>query len=232
MTLATAIIVAGGKGLRMQSDIRKQYLKLGKLPILSHTILAVDACPAITHINLVIPESDQLFCEKNILSPIDCRAPINLVPGGETRQESVYKGLVSIVKSDGIVVIHDGVRPFVTVDQVNRCIEGADSHGACILGIPLKETLKSCDSHAMIEHTIERNGLWLAQTPQAFQFDLIKKAHDIALSEKFQSTDDASLIEHIGHPVKIIAGNPYNIKITTPDDFILAKSLLLQLING
>jgi len=226
MSLVSAIIVAGGKGLRMNAAVRKQYLKLGNLPILSQTILAIDACPSVSKIYLAVPEEDRILCKETVLAPIQVRCPVQLVSGGKIRQESVYNGLLAISEQDGIVLIHDGVRPFVTVDQVMRCINGAQTCGACILGIPVKETLKRCDNRGNIEKTVDRTSLWLAQTPQAFNFQLIKKAHDLAASENFTGTDDASLVERMGERVAVIPGSIFNIKITTPADYSMAKALL------
>ena len=146
MAFVSAIIVAGGSGDRMKTDIRKQYLKLGNLSILSRTILSIDACPAIANIYLVIPKEDHLFCKESILALIHIRSDIHLVPGGKIRQESVYNGLQAIPEQDGIVLIHDGVRPFITVDQINQCIKSAEIYGACILGVPVSDTLKSLDN--------------------------------------------------------------------------------------
>jgi 2-C-methyl-D-erythritol 4-phosphate cytidylyltransferase len=226
MPLVSAIIVAGGMGLRMNSDVRKQYLNLGGLPILSRTILAINHCAAVDQIYLVVPGQDFALCESFVLAPIQCRSQVHLVPGGKTRQESVYNGISAITEKNGIVLIHDGVRPFVTIDQLDRCIKEAQENGACILGIPLKDTLKSCDSTGYITHTIARGELWLAQTPQAFQFDLILNAHKHAASKGVQATDDAMLVEVLGQSVKVIAGSTHNIKITTPEDLILAQALL------
>jgi len=226
MDFVSAIIVAGGSGTRMNADVRKQYLKLGNLPIISRTILAIDACPSVAHIYLVIPKNDCIFCKNSILSPLRLRSKIDIVPAGKIRQESVFNGLSAIDQQDGIVLIHDGVRPFITVDMVNQCIEGAKEYGACILGVPISDTLKFSDDFGMILKTVDRNFMWLAQTPQAFQFGLIKKAHDFAVSKDFVGTDDASLLEFIGERVKIIPGSISNIKITTPEDLSMAQALI------
>jgi 2-C-methyl-D-erythritol 4-phosphate cytidylyltransferase len=224
MNFVSAIIVAGGSGRRMGADIRKQYLEIGGSPIISRTILAIDACPAIKNIYLVIPEEDHLFCQESILSSIHVRSFIKLVSGGKIRQESVHNGLSAIDTHDGIVLIHDGVRPFIAVDQINNCIKGAERFGACILGVPVSDTLKHTDAQGDIAKTVDRNFMWLAQTPQAFQYQLIKKAHDYAVLNGFQGTDDASLVEQVGERVRMIPGSVFNIKITTPEDFLIAQA--------
>lgn len=230
MLSVSAVIVAGGKGVRMHSDLRKQYLMLGDLPIISHTLAAFDSCPLINRIYLVIPEIDFDFCNKNILAPICLTSDIQLVSGGKERQESVYNGLSAITHKVDIVVIHDAVRPFVTPKQINACIHGAQEEGGCIVGIPANDTLKKVDTDAYVIDTMQRVNIWQAQTPQAFAYHLIKKAHDVALSEGFTGTDDASLVERLGKRVKIIFGSPYNIKITNPEDLSIAHAILKHVI--
>jgi len=221
----SAVIVAGGKGERMNTDHPKQYLMLGDSPILSHTLLSIDKCPLISSIYLVVPEGDRDFCKTHILETVQLNSRIRLVSGGNSRQESVYNGLSAIKQTDGIVVIHDGVRPFVSPDYIKKCIIVAEIQDACILALPVSDTLKIADTDGTIMHTLERQGMWLAQTPQTFKFELIKKAHDYALLKGFEGTDDASLIEYMGGSVKLIHGSPKNIKITTQDDFSLAKAI-------
>jgi 2-C-methyl-D-erythritol 4-phosphate cytidylyltransferase len=149
-----------------------------------------------------------------------------LVIGGARRQDSVYNSLKTIETDDGVVLIHDGVRPFVNPEHLVACIKGAQKHGACILGIPTFDTVKHVDSKNEIIRTQKRDTLWLAQTPQAFQLKLIKEAHDIAKHEGFMGTDDASLVERLGKVVKIISGSRSNIKITSQEDLKLAQALL------
>ena len=223
----SAVIVAGGNGIRMQADIRKQYLILGKLPILCHTLAVFAASPLIHHIYLVVPETDFNFCEKEVIPAVGCHhPPVHLVAGGGNRQESVYHGLSAVGDADGIVVIHDGVRPFVTPQEIEDCLRGAENDGACILGIPAVDTLKKVDEESFISQTLARQHIWRAQTPQAFQYQLIKKAHDRAISKGVIGTDDASLVERMGFRVRMIPGSPCNIKITTPEDLMMAQGIL------
>jgi len=223
--MVAAIIVAAGKGLRMQDALRKQYLPLAGLPILAHTLTVLGKCQLISRIYLVIPQDDFDFCRARILNRIKI-ANVNLVAGGARRQESVYRGLQQLERGCRIVVIHDGVRPFVPPDQITACIDGARKYGACILGIPAYDTLKQVDQSGTIVNTTARDAIWLAQTPQAFRCDLIKKAHDQAQLEGYQGTDDASLVERLGLPVKIIRGSRSNIKITTREDLEIARALI------
>lgn len=225
MTTVSAIIVAAGKGRRMNAAAPKQYLILGGLPILSHTMLAVDACPEVDDICLVVPESDIDYCRKAVLAPIYLRVPVKMIAGGPQRQESVYNGLSSLVSDNGIVLIHDGVRPFVGVDEIRRCIDAAKIHGACIPGLPVSDTLKAVDDGGDIIRTIDRGLLWHAQTPQAFQCRLIKDAHEKAKCEGVTGTDDAFLVERLGEKVHIVSGSIFNIKITTPEDLKMAEAI-------
>jgi 2-C-methyl-D-erythritol 4-phosphate cytidylyltransferase len=224
--MVVAIIVAAGQGLRMQNPQRKQYLPLADLPILAHTLTVVDGCDPVDRISLVIPAEDFDFCRQNILDPIKPSHPVELVAGGTRRQESVYNGLRQIAPDCDVVVIHDGVRPFVDPDQLTACLNGAREYGACILGIPAYDTLKQVDKYEYIVDTIARDAIWLAQTPQAFRYDLIKKAHDQARVDGYLGTDDASLVERLGGAVKILRGSRNNLKITTEEDLKIARALL------
>ncbi len=224
--MVSALVVAGGKGERMRADIRKQYLTLDGLAILSRTLLAFAELPVIAKVLLVVPENDFDFCLRLIIPPIENRVPIELIAGGEKRQQSVFNGLTAIHEASGIVVIHDGVRPFLPLRQTEEAIRWAEKEGGCILGIPVVDTIKNIDHDGYISKTMPRNDVWHAQTPQVFQCSLIKKAHDHALLQGFSGTDDASLVENIGGRVKMIYGSPHNIKITTPEDLIIAQGLL------
>ena len=224
--MVAAIVVAAGKGIRMQDPLRKQYLSLAGLPILTHTLSVFSDCDLIDLIYLVIPQDDFDFCRENILTSDKLLRPIHLVCGGARRQDSVYNGLKEVGPDVGIVVIHDGVRPFVQKDQLVACIDGARKFGACILGIPAYDTLKQTDASNCIVTTLKRNNVWLAQTPQAFRCELIREAHDRARIGGYTATDDASLVEHMGVKVKIINGSRLNIKITSREDLKIAEGLL------
>ncbi len=224
--MAVALIVAGGKGLRMGQSRAKQYLMLAGRPIIAHTLAAMAACRLIERIYLVIPPDDISFCRQAILPPLALPLPICLVAGGAERQGSVYNGLKAVGRFAGIVVIHDGVRPLVTPDLIANCIMEAHIHGACIVGIPATDTLKQIASPGVITATLARSGVWLAQTPQAFNFDLIFKVHQHAAQSGRVATDDAMLLEQCGQTVRIIQGSRINLKITTPEDLELAKALL------
>ncbi len=223
---AIGIIVAGGQGVRMDAGMRKQYLILNGLPILSRTILALAAVHEIQAIYLVAPKSDFAYCQSEVLAPIALDQKIMLVPGGKSRQESVYNGLFALSGEESIAVIHDGVRPFAEPACIQACIQAAGAHGACIAGVPAIDTIKQVTEAGFVANTLDRKALWMAQTPQAFDLKYIRKAHEHARETGFSATDDASVIEHYGGAVQMIRGSPFNIKITTPADLKLAQLML------
>jgi len=231
------IIVAAGKGLRMGAATKKQYLCLDEIPILTHTIMAFDRCDSIHEIILVIPEKDQHYCQKYIIDPFVFTKNIHIAQGGKKREDSVSNGLKMICEriesvNKTIVMIHDGVRPFVDDSIIKNCINGAIQYGACIPAVKITDTIKQVSSDKeinagfFIQKTISRESLYGAQTPQTFKLDFILKAYDHAKKNGFSGTDDASLIEHLGHNVYITKGSNLNIKITTPEDLVLGKYLL------
>jgi 2-C-methyl-D-erythritol 4-phosphate cytidylyltransferase len=224
--MINALIVAAGKGLRMQSEVPKQYLLLAGDPILCHTLRVFDRCDAIDAICLVVAESDLAFCREEILPSAGLGKPIMLVAGGVERHHSVYNGLQAMDPGTEIVAIHDGVRPFVDGALIRASIDGARRFGACIVAIPARDTLKRADSSNLIIDTLDRGTVWLAQTPQAFRYSLIRQAHESARRTGYTGTDDAVLVERMGQPVKVIEGSPLNIKITSPQDFKLAAAIL------
>jgi 2-C-methyl-D-erythritol 4-phosphate cytidylyltransferase len=223
--MVSAIIVAAGQGIRMKDTMRKQYLDLSGRPVLAHSIMTFDSCSLVDEIFLVIPKEDVEYCQKKILSLLDLNNQVNLVCGGAKRQDSVYNGLQAINKNTDTVVIHDGVRPFIQLEALKECIIGSKKFGACILGTPASDTLKRVDKSDIIETTLSRENIWLAQTPQVFRFDLILKAHETARRDGYVGTDDASLVERLGEDVKIINGGRFNIKITKKEDLAIAKAM-------
>lgn len=224
--MVSAIVVAAGKGIRMNEVVPKQYLELGGISLVSHSLLTFDACPEIEDILLVVPQEDVDYCRKNIIMPLNLKKKIRLVSGGSHRQVSVYNGLMEIDRKTTTVVIHDGVRPFVRPDHLTSCIQCAKAFAACILAIPVSDTLKHVVETDVIEKTLPRDTVWLAQTPQAFQYNLIVKAHETARQNGFIGTDDALLVERIGKDVKVIRGSQTNIKITTKEDLAVAQAML------
>jgi 2-C-methyl-D-erythritol 4-phosphate cytidylyltransferase len=221
----SAIIVAGGKGIRMGAAVRKQYMLLAGRPIVCLTVEVFDACSCIDDIFLVVPPDDLGVCAEKWMASLTLHKRIHLVAGGVERQDSVYRGIQAVGGACDVVVIHDAVRPFVSLQMIESCVAEARTSGACIIGMPAMETAKQVNS-GEIERTLDRNTIWLAQTPQAFNFDLIRAAHETARSDLFMGTDDAMLVERLGRKVRILPGSRLNIKITTPEDLALAEGII------
>lgn len=222
----SAIVVAAGKGRRLDTGVRKQYLRIAGRSILAHTLARIDACLHVKSIYLVVPAADFEYCRQQILPEVDLRSPLTLVAGGEERQNSVCNALKALKDSGGLVAVHDGVRPLVAPDLVAECVRCAAQCGACVPGIPADDTIKKIDAQSWVTETVDRKGLWLVQTPQVFRADLLHRAHQQALRDGCSGTDDAALVERLGHRVKIIAGSKTNVKITTASDLKIAEALL------
>jgi len=238
---ADAVIVSAGKGLRFMEgkSIRvgttvvptpdhgkKQFHSLGGKPILAHTLDKFDTCPLIHSIFLVVGEEDMDYCLKEIVERYGFQKVSQIVPGGRRRQDSVKNGIDALAKDTDIVAIHDGVRPFVTKAMIEDTIHSAVRHGAVVLAMPLKDTIKVSNPDGTVLKTLDRESLWQIQTPQTFQVNVIKEAYYRAAEDGFVGTDDASLVEHLGVKVHILPGSYMNIKITTPEDLFLANLFL------
>ncbi len=226
-----AVIVAGGKGVRMKSGIKKQFMDLEGIPVLIRTLKAFDTCGQVDEIILVAPEPDLAFCGNTLIHPGTFALPVHLVKGGITRHDSVANGLaaardLSAQPENTLVLIHDGVRPFINKTLVSRCIKGAREYGACIPTVRITDTIKKADRNGIIQCTLDRNCLYRAQTPQVFRLDLILKAFSHARQTGFRGTDEASVCEHAKIPVLTVAGDRFNIKLTTPDDLLFARLIL------
>ncbi len=221
-----AIIVAGGEGVRMGTVQRKQYLRLGNHPVLVCTLAAFEKCDAIEAVFLVIPEGDHAFCQKHIISALKPRKEVHLVSGGRTRQDSVFNGLKATKGQFDLVAIHDGVRPLIRKEQITECVRVARKYGACIPAVEATETVKTVDAEDRVVSTVKRHTIRMAQTPQTFSYHLILAAHLAARERNYVGTDDAELVELHGGMVKVIPGDPRNIKITTPEDLKIARAFL------
>ncbi|MGR3809903.1 2-C-methyl-D-erythritol 4-phosphate cytidylyltransferase [Jiulongibacter sp. NS-SX5] len=221
-----SVIVAGGSGTRMKSVIAKQFLPLDDKPILAHTIerfLSIEGNTVIA----VLPASDMIFWHEIVESdPVfikaDSEGRLKTVEGGQTRYQSVSNGLAAISKNEGLVAIHDGVRPLVSEELINNAFSEAHQKGSAVPAIPLKDSARWVDDNG--NKHIDRTAVRLIQTPQTFDLSLIKKA--FALGEQTHFTDDASVIEFAGHKVNLIEGDYRNIKITTPEDLEVAEIFL------
>lgn len=221
-----AIITAAGIGKRMGSNQPKQYLELNNKPILCHTIEKFQSASLIDGIILVTDAPSVTLVKDKLLKECNFSKVIKVVAGGAKRQDSVAAGLTNVPKGCEVVCVHDGVRPFITAELINKSIEEAKAHGACIVAIPMKDTIKRVDGEGRIVETVERAGLWRAQTPQSFRYEILKEAFDSAMKSGFYGTDEASLVERIGKEIYILSGDERNIKITTPEDLIIAKAII------
>jgi len=221
-----ALIPAAGVGRRLGGAIPKQFLQLGGREILAHTLAVFEMSAVIDDIWVVVAPEQQRLCQATIIEPYGFRKVRGVVAGGATRQDSVWQGLQQVDESVAFVVVHDGVRPFVTEHLLQQTLEQARYHGAAITAVPVKDTLKRVSTAGQVEATIPRDDLWRVQTPQAFCHALLRRAFSHAQQHGLQATDEAGLIEALGHPVKIVQGAEHNVKITTPDDLVLCETLL------
>ena len=223
---ADAVIVSAGKGVRFMEGQKKQFYFLGGKPILAHTLDKFETCPLIRSILLVVSQEDMDTCLKEVIEKYKFKKVSQIVPGGKRRQESVKNGIDALPKDADMVVIHDGVRPFVTRAMIEDSIHSAVRYGAVVLAMPVKDTIKISNPDGTVLKTLDRESLWQIQTPQTFQANVIKDAYYRATEDGFAGTDDASLVERIGGKVHILPGSYTNIKITTPEDLLLANLFL------
>ncbi len=221
-----AIIPAAGLGLRLKSGVPKPYLMLADMPILAHTLSAFEDCPDILKTYVVVAEDRISYCKQNIVDKYRFKKVAKIVGGGERRQDSVYNGLQELKPDTDIVVVHDGARPFVTPQLISKCIKEAQKHGAAIAALPLNDTIKQVSPAEQIIKTLPREELWAAQTPQAFKYPLLVEAFKEAVKDSFVATDEAGLVERLGHRIQVVKGSPNNIKVTTPADLITAEATL------
>ena len=223
MIMKTHVIIpAAGQGRRFGSI--KQLEMLEGKPLLFHTLEAFEVCRAVSGIILAVPESEmegiRVLVEKSGLKKI-----LKILSGGKERQGSVGKSFQWIPPCD-VVLVHDGVRPFVTSQMIEGVIAAAQDYGACVVGLPVRETMKEVGADRNVVRTVDRSRLWSVQTPQAFRYDIFKTALAKAEVDGFSGTDEAMLVERMGLKVKMIEGSPDNIKITLPEDFKIAEALL------
>ncbi len=226
MMKADAIIVSAGRGQRFMEGRKKQFYLLADKPILAHTLEHFENCPLIRSTALVVGEEDMDYTLQEIVEKYRYRKIAQIVPGGRRRQDSVKNGLDALAENVEIVVIHDGVRPFITPAMIEESIHSAQRFGAVVVAMPVKDTIKVSDPSGTVLQTLDRESLWQAQTPQTFQAKLIREAYAKAIQDGFIGTDDASLVERLGVKVHILPGSYANIKITTPEDLMVAHLFL------
>lgn len=220
-----AVVPAAGQGARMGSHTPKQYLTLGEVPILVYCLKVLQEVSDIDSIILSVPESDRDFCRHDIVLAHHLTKVSQIVAGGRRRQDSVRHGIMGLSSPPGIVLVHDGVRPFINELMVRDVISAARGTGAAVAAMPLHDTVKRVGPDRLIRETLNREELWQIQTPQAFRYDWLLEGHRLAQEQGWEVTDDAALIERLGYPVSVVKGSCFNIKITKPEDLVLGEAI-------
>lgn len=218
-----AIVLAAGQGKRMNSKVQKQFLLIKEKPVLYYTLNAFETSPLISEIILVTGKDEIEYCQKEIVEKYGFEKVGKIVAGGKERYHSVFEGIKAIDEAD-YVLIHDGARPFVDAEIISRACDAVKEHRACVVGMPVKDTIKIADDQGFAAQTPDRRKVWQVQTPQAFEYHLIKEAYGKLLVDEPEGiTDDAMVVETMtNHKVKLVEGSYRNIKITTPEDLGIA----------
>ncbi|MDO4649137.1 MAG: 2-C-methyl-D-erythritol 4-phosphate cytidylyltransferase [Eubacteriales bacterium] len=224
----TAIVLAAGRGKRMNSAVQKQFLEIKGKPILYYSLKCMEETEQVTDVILVTSEDMLSYCREEIVTRYGFQKVKKIIAGGKERYDSVYAGLCACDPGTEYVLIHDAARPFVTPEIINRGLVCAYEKGACVAGVPSKDTVKLSDSRGMVTETPNRESVWIVQTPQTFRYDLIKNAHEvIRRGDMSKVTDDAMVVEQAGgQSVALVMGSYQNIKITTPEDLLVAEAFL------
>ena len=223
---AAGIVLAGGKGTRMQSEVPKQYMLLAGKPLLYYSLRAFEESK-VESVVLVTAEGEEDYCRTELVERYGFTKVTAVTAGGAERYESVFHGLQAAGTPD-YVLIHDGARPLVTTELINRLLGQTESYGACVAGMPVKDTIQMTDENGVITLTPKRESLWIAQTPQAFEFPLVYHAYERLMEEpEIDVTDDAMVVGLYGDiPVQMVRGSYTNLKVTTPEDMAFAEALL------
>lgn len=224
----TVLVPAAGSGTRMGKGIKKQFLLLEGRPVLAHTLHIFEDIKEISEIIPIVPQDELEHCLEDCVECQSLKKVRRVVPGGHQRQDSVYNGLKSVDPDTDVVMVHDGVRPFVTQELVEELLKALASCDGAILAVPAKDTLKEVTKDGMVRKTLDRKSCYQVQTPQAFRYQALKSAFEKAYADGFYGTDEASLVERCGGKVKVVMGSYSNIKITTPEDMVMAEALLKQ----
>lgn len=222
-----AIIPSAGSGIRMGGNIPKQFMELAGRPLLVETLEKFQISDVISEVLVVAPPDKLDYCKEEIVEKYGISKVKSVVPGGSTRQASVRLGLEALGTGHERVLIHDGVRPFVDREMIERCVSESIEARAVVCAIPVKDTIKEVDEEGLVIKTIDRSSLWWIQTPQVFRYQDIVEAHRVAVEKGWDDiTDDAMLVERMGITVKVIMGSEKNIKVTTPHDMEIARAIL------
>lgn len=223
----TAIVLAAGQGQRMKSKVKKQFLSIAGKPIVYYALQCFEKASFINNVILVTSEDCVDYCQKKIVEKYGFRKVEKVVVGGKERYDSVYAGLLACGETD-YVYIHDGIRPFITREVLERALDGARETGACVVGMPSKDTVKIVDKEQFVTKTPKRARVWAVQTPQVFRYSIIRQAHEKARLGRMDGvTDDSMLVEKYGDcKVKMVEGSYENLKITTMEDLFVAEVIL------
>lgn len=223
-----AIVLAAGKGKRMNSQVQKQYLLIYDKPVIYYTLKAFETSD-VDEVILVTGEGEIEYCQNEIVDKYGFKKVSRIVAGGSERFDSVYQGLQAVPDCD-YVLIHDGARPFVTPELINSNIECVKKDGACVTAVPSKDTIKIADVDGFVADTPARSLVWMIQTPQSFRYEMILQAYRLrAEADDSTVTDDAMVVEkYAGQPIRLLMGDYKNIKITTPEDLVLAHAFAAE----
>ena len=224
----TAIVLAGGSGKRMGTKVQKQYLEIDGKPVLFYSLNEFQKSEVIDEVILVVGEGQEEYCKEKIVDRYHISKVSKIVPGGSERFYSVWNGLKEI--EEGYVFIHDGARPFVDQEIIQRSYENVMKYSACVVGMPVKDTIKIADGEGFSADTPDRSKVWMVQTPQVFAIDVVKNAYSVLISQESPfATDDAMVVEsYSDYKVKLVEGSYENIKITTPEDLGIAEVFAIK----
>jgi 2-C-methyl-D-erythritol 4-phosphate cytidylyltransferase len=226
MDKTVAVIPAAGMGRRMGGARAKQFMELDGVPLLAWTLAPLQRSGAVNALIVVTPAEAVEYCDREIVKRFGLKKVRTVVAGGPRRQDSVRQGILASGGEYGLVLIHDGVRPMIDENLIDRMVSQARQWGPVVSGLPARETVKEVDEDRVVVKTYDRKKVWLIQTPQVFPYPVIWEAHERAFQEGWAATDDGSLVERMGVPVRVVEGSERNIKITTPNDLVLARLFL------
>jgi 2-C-methyl-D-erythritol 4-phosphate cytidylyltransferase len=223
--LISAVVVAAGRSQRMGFD--KLLTPLAGQPLLLHTLQRIQRSPLIREIVLVVrPEAQEQI--ELLIAPLQAKGPIRLAHGGQERQDSVRNGLAAVLPEVEYVLIQDAARPFISAELVEKVFAAAQRTGAAVCGSPASDTMKDVDEEGLVNHTVDRSGVWTVQTPQIFRKDLLTEAYDAVAKDNVLVTDDTAAVERLGKPVRVVLTHQVNVKVTTPADWKLAETFLMM----
>jgi 2-C-methyl-D-erythritol 4-phosphate cytidylyltransferase len=227
---AVAIITAAGLGKRFSAEgankLPKQFIPLLGKPLIVHSTQCFESSELIKEIILVVPDGWVDYAKSHIVEKFKLSKVSKVIAGGSERQQSVEKGIHSISSKPAVIAVHDGVRPFVTLDLIEEVIIEAGKSGGAIAAFPSTDTIKKSSPEHFIENTVPRDNIWFAQTPQAFRYEVLKQAFEKASQDGYLATDESQLVERLGMEVKLVRSSKHNIKITTPEDFEMGELIL------